>query len=74
MGFPDGSTTQPLFTMSFGNPLTPTWSPDETTWAFSLQGLEHEEIFSTNDTSGLTATQLTPDDQGDSFYPSWTRH
>jgi len=70
---PDGTSISQL--LSNTHPyITPTWSPDESAWAFSWPGSSHEEIFESSDTSGLSGTQLTPNDQGDSYYPSWTRH
>jgi TolB protein len=69
---PDGTSIRQL--LSNAHPyITPTWSPDESAWAFSWQSSAHEEIFESSDTSGLSGTQLTPDNQGDSYYPSWTR-
>jgi Tol biopolymer transport system component len=70
---PDGSsvtqiTTVPAFYFN------PRWSPDASRIAFSNLVNDHEEIWTVNAADGSGALQLTPDAQGESYYPSWTRH
>jgi Tol biopolymer transport system component len=54
--------------------FTPGWSPDESriVYASSISG--SEEIWTVNSTDGTGATQLTPNSDGESYYPNWSRH
>ena len=54
--------------------LTPGWSPDASEVVFASSTSGSEEIWTVNAADGSGATQLTPDDQGQSWTPNWTRH
>jgi len=54
--------------------FTPGWSPDESKLTYSTSTTSNEEIWTINSADGDSATQLTPDSDGDNFTPSWTRH
>ncbi|MBA2685141.1 MAG: PD40 domain-containing protein [Gemmatimonadaceae bacterium] len=54
--------------------FTPGWLPDETkiVYASSISG--NEEIWSVSSADGSGATQLTPDTDGENYYPKWSVH
>lgn len=52
--------------------FTPGWSSDESRIIFANTIGDHEEIWTVSSANGGNAQQLTPDDQGDSYYPNWT--
>jgi Tol biopolymer transport system component len=69
----DTPTTAQITTQA-GFYFTPGWSIDESKITYANTTNDHEEIWAVSSADGSGATQLTPDDQGDSYYPSWTRH
>lgn len=69
----DGSSVRQL-TTDANLHLTPGWSPDESKVVFASSVSGNEEIWIVNAAGGGGVTQLTPDDQGESWTPSWTRH
>lgn len=54
--------------------FTPGWSPDESkiVYASSISGFE--ELWTVSSVDGSGAAQLTPDANGESYYPNWSRH
>jgi Tol biopolymer transport system component len=71
---PDGSSVRFLASDDHRH-FTPTWSPDEATFAFSRVGAdEGEEIWTMSAASGADLQQLTTSEQGNNSYPNWTRH
>jgi Tol biopolymer transport system component len=66
--------TAAQITTQAGFYFTPGWSIDESKITYANTTNDHEEIWAVSSADGSGATQLTPDDQGDSYYPSWTRH
>ena len=54
--------------------FTPGWSPDESkiVYASSISG--SEEIWTVSSADGSGATQLTPDTDGENYYPKWSLH
>lgn len=69
----DGSSVHEITSDSAFH-FQPRWSPDESRIAFATTRSGSEEIWTVSATDGGGAIQLTPDAQGESFYPSWTRH
>ena len=69
----DGSSVRQL-TTDANLHLTPGWSPDGSKVVFASSVSGSEEIWTVNAADGAGATQLTPDNHGESWTPDWTRH
>jgi TolB protein len=67
-----GTNTQ--LTTHSGPYFGATWSTDESRILYADAPVDHEELWTMSASDGSGAVQLTPDNQGDSYYPSWTPH
>ena len=54
--------------------FTAGWSPDESKLVFASDSSGKEEIWTVNSADGTNATQLTPNSDGESWTPNWSRH